>query len=236
VSNVWAVAVRELRSYFLSPLAYVIIALFVALAGYLFALILANGRQASLSGLVQNVSVLYLFIVPAISMRLLAEEQRTGTVELLLTNPVQEWEIVTGKYLASILLVLVMLGLTLLFPLFLFVFGSPDAGPMITGYLGIFLQAAAFLSVGLWASSLTQNQIVAAIISFAALLILWLSDSLGQFLGGTAGQIVSYTSVINHFQEFPQGVIESRDVIYYMTLVVAGLVLSTLSLQSRRYR
>jgi ABC-2 type transport system permease protein len=236
VSNVWAVAVRELRSYFLSPLAYVIIALFVALAGYLFALILANGRQASLSGLVQNVSVLYLFIVPAISMRLLAEEQRTGTVELLLTNPVQEWEIVTGKYLASILLVLVMLGLTLLFPLFLFVFGSPDAGPMITGYLGIFLQAAAFLSVGLWASSLTQNQIVAAIISFAALLILWLSDSLGQFLGGTAGQIVSYTSVINHFQEFPQGVIESRDVVYYLTLVVAGLVLSTLSLQSRRYR
>jgi ABC-2 type transport system permease protein len=236
VSNVWAVATRELRSYFLSPLAYVIIALFVALAGYLFALILANGRQASLSGLVQNVSVLYLFIVPAISMRLLAEEQRTGTVELLLTNPVQEWEIVTGKYLASILLVLVMLGLTLLFPLFLFMFGSPDAGPMITGYLGIFLQAAAFLAVGLWASSLTQNQIVAALISFAALLVLWLSDSLGQFLGGTVGQIVSYVSVINHFQEFPQGVIESKDVIYYLTLVAAGIVLSTLSLQSRRYR
>jgi ABC-2 type transport system permease protein len=236
VRNVWAVATRELRSYFLSPLAYVIIALFVALAGYLFALILANGRQASLSGLVQNVSVLYLFIVPAISMRLLAEEQRTGTVELLLTNPVQEWEIVTGKYLASILLVLVMLGLTLLFPLFLFIFGSPDAGPMITGYLGIFLQAAAFLSVGLWASSLTQNQIVAALIAFAALLVLWLSDSLGQFLGGTVGQIVSYVSVINHFQEFPQGVIESKDVIYYLTLVAAGIVLSTLSLQSRRYR
>jgi ABC-2 type transport system permease protein len=234
--NTWAVAVRELRSYFLSPLAYVVIALFLALAGYLFALILANGRQASLSGLVQNVSVLYLFIVPAISMRLLAEEQRTGTVELLLTNPVQEWEIVTGKFLASILLVLVMLGLTLLFPAFLFIFGNPDKGPIITGYIGIFLQAAAFLSVGLWASSLTQNQIVAAIISFAALLILWLSDNLGQFLGGTIGQIVSYTSVINHFQEFPQGVIESRDVIYYLTLVVAGIVLSTLSLQSRRYR
>jgi ABC-2 type transport system permease protein len=236
VRNVWAVATRELRSYFLSPLAYVIIALFVALAGYLFALILANGRQASLSGLVQNVSVLYLFIVPAISMRLLAEEQRTGTVELLLTNPVQEWEIVTGKYLASILLVLVMLGLTLLFPLFLFIFGRPDAGPMISGYLGIFLQAAAFLSVGLWASSLTQNQIVAALIAFAALLVLWLSDSLGQFLGGTVGQIVSYVSVVNHFQEFPQGVIESKDVIYYLTLVAAGIVLSTLSLQSRRYR
>jgi ABC-2 type transport system permease protein len=236
VRNVWAVAVRELRSYFLSPLAYVVIALFLALSGYLFALILANGRQASLQGLVQNVSVLYLFIVPAISMRLLAEEQRTGTIELLLTNPVQEWEIVTGKFLASILLVVVMLGLTLLFPLFLFVFGNPDIGPMITGYLGILLQAAAFLSVGLWASSLTQNQIVAAIIAFALLLILWLSDNLGQFLGGTVGSIVSYTSVINHFQSFPQGVIQSNDVIYYVTLIVAGIVLSTLSLQSRRYR
>ncbi|MBO0881337.1 MAG: ABC transporter permease subunit [Mycobacterium sp.] len=236
MKNLWAVAERELRSYFLSPLAYIVIALFLALSGYLFALILANGREASLRGLVQNVSVLYLFIVPAISMRLLAEEQRTGTVELLLTNPVQEWEIVTGKFLSSVLLVVVMLGLTLLFPLFLYIYGSPDSGPIITGYLGIFLQAAAFLSVGLWASSLTQNQIVAAIISFALLLVLWLSDNLGQFLGGTIGSIVSYTSVINHFQSFPQGVIQSNDVIYYLTLVLAGIVLSTLSLQSRRYR
>jgi len=228
--------VRELRSYFLSPLAYVVIALFLALSGYLFALILANGREASLRGLVQNVSVLYLFIVPAISMRLLAEEQRTGTVELLLTNPVQEWEIVTGKFLASVMLVLVMLGLTLLFPLFLFIYGNPDRGPIITGYVGIFLQAAAFLSIGLWASSLTQNQIVAAIVSFALLLILWLSENLGQFLGGTIGSIISYTSVITHFQSFPQGVIQSNDVIYYLSLVLAGIVLSTLSLQSRRYR
>ena len=234
--NVWAVATRELRSYFLSPLAYVVIALFLALAGYLFALILANGREASLRGLVQNVSVLYLFIVPAISMRLLADEQRTGTVELLLTNPVQEWEIVTGKFLASIMLVAVMLGLTLLYPGFLFAFGSPDVGPIVTGYLGILLQAAAFLSVGLWASSMTQNQIVAAIIAFAFLLILWLSDNLGQFLGGTVGSIVSYTSVINHFQSFPTGVIQTNDVIYYLTLILAGIVLSTLSLQSRRYR
>ena len=234
--NVWAVSVRELRSYFLSPLAYVVIALFLALSGYLFALILANGREASLRGLVQNISVLYLFIVPAISMRLLAEEQRTGTVELLLTNPVQEWEIVTGKFLASVMLVLVMLGLTLLFPLFLFIYGNPDRGPIITGYVGIFLQAAAFLSIGLWASSLTQNQIVAAIVSFALLLILWLSENLGQFLGGTIGSIISYTSVITHFQSFPQGVIQSNDVIYYLSLVLAGIVLSTLSLQSRRYR
>jgi ABC-2 type transport system permease protein len=234
--NLWAVATRELRSYFLSPLAYVVIALFLLLAGYLFALILNSSREATLRPLISNVSVLFLFIVPAISMRLLAEEQRTGTVELLLTNPVQEWEIVVGKFLAAIMLLLVMLALTLLYPAFLFVFGNPDRGPIITGYLGVFLQAAAFMGVGLWASSLTQNQIVAAIVAFGALLILWLSDNLGQFLGGTVGSIVSYTSVINHFQQFPQGVINTQDVIYYLTLVAAGLVLSTLSLQSRRLR
>jgi ABC-2 type transport system permease protein len=236
VRNVWAVATRELHSYFLSPLAYVVIALFLALSGYLFALILSSSREASLRGLVSNVSVLFLFIVPAVSMRLLAEEQRTGTVELLLTNPVQEWEIVAGKFLASIMLILVMLALTLLFPLFLFVFGNPDRGPIITGYIGVLLQAAAFLAVGLWASSLTQNQIVAALVAFALLLILWLSDNLGQFLGGSIGAIVSYTSVVNHFSSFPQGVIETKDVIYYLTVIAAGLILSTLSLQSRRYR
>ncbi len=234
--NVWAVSTRELRSYFLSPLAYVVIALFLALSGYLFALILANGREASLSGLVQNVSVLFLFLVPVISMRLLAEEQGSGTIELLLTNPVQEWEVVTGKFLASVMLMLVMLALTLLYPLFLYVFGSPDTGPIITGYIGIFLQAAAFLGVGLMASSLTSNQIVAAAICFAFLLILWLSDNLGQFLGGTVGSIISYMSVITHFQSFPQGVVQSTDVVYYLTLMLFGITFSTLVLQSRRYR
>jgi len=236
VRNVWAVAVREMRSYFLSPLAYVVMALFLALSGYLFALILANGREASLRGLIQNVSVLFLFIVPAITMRLLAEEQSTGTVELLLTNPVQEWEIVTGKFLASMLLLLTILVLTLLFPLFLYIFGSPDTGPIITGYVGVILQAGAFMAVGLFASSLTKNQIIAAILAFAFLLILWLSDNLGQFVGGGLGTIISYLSVITHFQSFPTGVIQTNDVIYYLTLVLAGIVLSTLALQSRRYR
>ena len=234
--NVWAVATRELRSYFLSPLAYVVIALFLLLSGYLFALILNNSREATLRPLLSNVSVLFLFIIPAISMRLLAEEQRTGTVELLLTNPVQEWEIVVGKFLAAVLLLIVMLALTLLYPIFLFMFGNPDRGPILSGYVGVFLQASAFLAVGLWASSLTQNQIIAAIVAFGGLLILWLSDNLGQFLGGTFGSIVSYTSVINHFQNFPQGVINSPDVVYYLTVIAAGLVLSTLSLQARRLR
>jgi ABC-2 type transport system permease protein len=234
VRNVAAVAERELRAYFLSPLAYVVIFLFLALSGYLFALILNSSREATLRPLISNVSVLFLFIVPAVSMRLLSEEQRTGTIELLLTNPVQEWQVVVGKFLGSVLLLLVMLLLTGLYPLFLLIFGNPDKGPMLTGYLGVLLQGAGFLAVGLWASSLTQNQIIAALLAFAFLLILWLSDNLGQFLGGTIGSIVSYVSVTNHFQDFPTGVINSKDVVYYLTLIAAGLVLSTLTLQSRR--
>ena len=234
--NVWAVATRELRSYFLSPVAYLVIAFFLFVAGLLFGLILNAQREATLRGTIQNISVLLLFITPAISMRLLAEELRTGTVELLLTNPVQEWEIVLGKFLSVVLLLLVMLGLTLLYPLFLFLFGNPDRGPILAGYVGVLLQGAAFMAVGLWASSLTQNQIVAAVLAFVLLLVLWLSDNLGQFLGGAVGTIVSYTSVVNHLQDFPQGVINTKDVVYYVTLTAAGLVLSTLSLQTRRLR
>ncbi len=234
--NLAAVAQRELRSYFVSPVAYVVMALFLLLAGFLFFGGVNATREATLTGLTQNVSVLFLFIIPAISMRLLAEELRSGTIELVMTNPVQEWEIVFGKFLASLALVAIMLALTLVYPAFLFLWGNPDRGPIITGYIGVLLQGAAFLSVGLWASSLTQNQVVAALAAFALLLLFWLSDVLGQFLGGTAGTIVSYLSIVNHFNDFVRGVVNTKDVVYYLTLVGAGLALSTLSLQSRRFR
>jgi ABC-2 type transport system permease protein len=236
MSNVWAVTTRELRSYFLSPLAYLVGAFFVFGSGLLFWLILQSNHEASVRGLISNVHVLFLFVIPMISMRLLAEEQRTGTMELLMTNPVQEWEIVTGKFLGSAFFVLCMLLATLLFPLFLFIFGSPDRGPILTGYLGALLQGSAFLAIGLWASSLTENQIVSAVISFILLLALWLSDNIGQASGGIFGQIVGYTSLINHIQGFAQGVVDSKDVIFYLTVIGGGLVLSTLSLQSKRYR
>jgi ABC-2 type transport system permease protein len=228
--NVLAVAERELRTYFVSPLAYVITALFLFLAGLLFALILISdgSREASLRGMLSNVSVIFLFIMPIISMRLLAEEQRSGTVELLLTNPVQEWEVVLGKFLGALLLVLVMLLLTLVFAAFLFA--------LFAGYLGVLLQAAAFLAIGLWASSLTQNQIVAAVVAFAVLLFMWLSESLGPRLGQPVGTIVSYVSVFGHNADFARGVVTTKDTVFFLTVVAAGLVLSTLSLQSRRFR
>jgi ABC-2 type transport system permease protein len=236
MKNIWAVATRELRSYFLSPVAYLVAAFFVFGSGLLFWLILQSNREASLRGLIQNVHVLFLFVVPMISMRLLAEEQRLGTMELLMTNPIQEWEIVIGKFVGSALLVISMLIATLVFPFFLFIFGSPDVGPIVTGYLGAVLQGSAFLAVGLLASSLTESQIVSAVVSFVVLLAFWLSDNIGQAAGGLFGQIVGYTSLINHIQGFSQGVVETKDVIFYLTVIGAGLVLSTLSLQSKRYR
>lgn len=234
--NVLAVSSRELRSYFLAPLAYLVIAFFLFGAGMLFWLILQSSREASLRGLIQNVHVLFLFVIPMISMRLLAEEQRSGTMELLMTNPVQEWQIVVGKFIGAALLVLLMLLPTVVYAVFLMVFGNPDRGPMLTGYIGAILQGSAFLAVGLWASSLTENQVVSAIVSFVLLLAFWLSDNVGQALGGTAGQIVGYLSLVNHIQGFSQGVIDTKDVVFYLTVIGAGLVLSTLSLQSRRYR
>ena len=236
MTNIWAVATRELRSYFLSPVAYLVAAFFVFGSGLLFWLILQSNREASLRGLIQNVHVLFLFVVPMISMRLLAEEQRLGTMELLMTNPIQEWEIVIGKFVGSALLIISMLVATLVFPFFLFIFGTPDVGPILTGYLGAVLQGSAFLAVGLLASSLTESQIVSAVVSFVVLLALWLSDNIGQAAGGLFGQIVGYTSLINHIQGFSQGVIDSKDVVFYLTAIGAGLVLSTLSLQSKRYR
>jgi ABC-2 type transport system permease protein len=234
--NVWAVATRELRSYFLSPLAYLVMALFLVGGGILFALILGQTREASLRGVMQNFSVLFLIVVPMISMRLLAEEVRTGTVELLLTSPVHEWQIVTGKFVGGIVLLLAMIALTLVYAVFLLLWGNPDRGPLAAGYLGIILQAAAFLAVGLWASSITENQIVAAVLAFIFLLVLWLSESIGGAISGPVGQAVTYISVTSHLQEFQQGVINLKDIVFYLTMVAAGLVLSTLSLQSRRFR
>jgi ABC-2 type transport system permease protein len=236
VRNTLAIAERELRSYFVSPIAYVIIALFLLVSGYLFSVILLNTNEATLRYLVSNLSVIWLFITPALTMRLLAEEARTGTVELLLTNPVRDVEVVIGKYLGALGLLLVMLAFTLYYPALLFIFGNPDRGPMIAGYVGVVLQAAAFLAVGLMASSFTQNQIVAAVLTFAILLLLWLSEAVASFIGRPAGDVMRYLSVTSHSQDFARGVIDSTHVVYFLSVVAAALFITFLSLQARRWR
>jgi ABC-2 type transport system permease protein len=237
VRNTLAITQRELKSYFVSPVAYVVTAFFLLVAGYLFSLILLSSNEASLRFLHSNLSVIWLFVTPFITMRLLAEEQRTGTIELLLTNPVREWELVVGKYLAALLFVLFMIAFTLYYPALLYgLGGNPDVSPMLSGYLGVILQAGAFLAVGLLASSLTDNQMIAAIISFAVLLIFWLADAVANQLGSPAKDIFRYLSVTQHFQDFPRGVIDTTHIAYFLSLIVGCLILTILSLQSRRWR
>jgi ABC-2 type transport system permease protein len=236
MTNTLAIAERELKSFFVSTVAWIIAAAFMAMSGFLFSVILLNSNEASLRFLISNLSVILLFVAPFLTMRLLAEENRLGTVELLLTNPVRDIEVVVGKFLGVMGFVMVMLVLTLYFPALLFVFGTPDPGPMISGYVGVILQAGAFMAIGLAISSFTENQIVAAFLAFAVNLILWLSESISQFVGSPLSTVMQKLSITKHFEDFPRGVIDSSHVVFFLSVVVVALFLTYLSLQSRRWR
>jgi ABC-2 type transport system permease protein len=236
MTNTLAIAQRELKAYFGSPVAFVVTAFFLLIAGFFFYLSVVNTREATLRYMFGTLGVIFLFISPALSMRLLADEQRTGTIELLLTCPVRDVEVVLGKYLASLVMLAAMLVPTLYYPFLLTLYGSPDQGPLLSGYLGMLLLGASFLAVGLLASSLTQNQIVAAVLTFGILLVVWLSDAVSGFARGPVGDAFRALSASSHFGDFPRGVISSGDVVYFLSLIVGCLFLTVISLQVRRWR
>src|SRR4051812_34314136 len=236
IRNIFAVAEKELRSYFVSPVAWVVTAMFIAMWGFLFSAILAGSREANLRPLLGNVSVTFLFAAPLLTMRLVAEEARTGTLELLLTQPLREVELVLGKYAGSVVFLLFMFAVTLYFPALLEIFGNPDEGPMVAGYVGLVLQGMAFLAIGLMASALTQNQIVAAAVTFVTLLILWLSDALSRVVSGPAGQIAQYISITKRFEDMPKGILDTKDIIFFVSIIVACLFISTQVIAARRWR
>jgi ABC-2 type transport system permease protein len=230
------IARRELGALFVSPIAYVVAAAFLALSGYLFAIILITSSQATLSELFQNVSFILLFVAPLLTMRLLADEQKQGTLELLLTAPVRDWEVVLGKFLAALGLFSAILLCTLVYPLFLWTIGGrPDIGPIVSGYLGLILITAAMLAIGTLTSSLTENQIVAAVLAFAILLFLWLIASAGNVATG-ASAVLSALSLPSHYDDFTRGAINLEDVIYYLSLTIGALFIATRVLETRRYR
>ena len=233
--NALTIAGREFRLYFVSPIAYAILTAFLVVNGFLFWLILSSTREASLRDLFANMGVVFLFLSPALTMRLLSEEQRSGTIELLLSAPVRDAEVVLGKFLGGFGFLLVMLGVTLYYPLLLFVLGSPDPGPIATGYLGMALMATAFMSIGLLASSLTQNQIVAAVVSLMALLLLWVLGAASSFVGPELGGVLQYLGLSGHIDGFQRGVIDSRDVAYFVSLVIVCLFTTVRMLETRRW-
>ena len=232
-----AVAWKEIQVYFGSPTAYIVGLMFLALSGFFFAQDLGDPfPEASLNNFFQGATIVLILLAPVLTMRLLAEEQKLGTIELLLTSPVRDWEVVVGKYLASLTILIVTLALTLYYTILLFVFASPDPGPIYSGYLGLVLYGGAALAVGLLCSTLTSNQIVAAVLAIGILLALFFADLAWGSIGGTASTVIGELSIKSHFDDFGRGVIDTKHVVYFLSFIMFFLFLSIRSLESRRWR
>ena len=255
MTNIWTIAKKELRTYFTSPIAYVVITVFLVLVGFFFYSLLTwfnmqamqmsqnqyyanqiNINQMVYQPLFNNISIILLLMIPLLTMRLFAEEKKIGTEELLYTSPVSVGQIILGKFLASLLVLLAMLGLTAILSIFTFLYGNPEVAPVLNGYLGLFLMGASFIAIGIFFSSLTENQIVAAVLTFGAALLFWIIDWSADSTGGTLGQVLSHLSIIRHFDSFQRGVIESKDLIFYLNFTIFGLFLTMRAVESHRWR
>ena len=255
--NVFTIAGREVRSYFSSPVAYVLLAAFLALAGYFFFALLSafnqslaiysmmrnpemlsrfNLNEMVIRPLLHNMSVLLIFVIPAITMRMFPEEKTSGTYELLLTSPVKVGEIVLGKFLGGLALVLLMIVLSGFFGVLLLAYGNPELPMMLTGYLGLALMAISFLAIGTLISSFTDNVVVAYTGALFALLVLYTIGWLGETVQGTLGSVVKYVSITDHFQELLKGLIDTKDLVYFATVLVVSLFLTLRSVESVRWR
>jgi ABC-2 type transport system permease protein len=195
-----------------------------------------NVNEWVVRNVLSNISVVGLFIIPMITMRLFAEEKRTGTIELLVTSPLRDSEIILGKWLAAFVLYLSVLGISVLDMLVLFAYGNPDWRPMAVGYLGLILQGGCLLAIGAFISSTTRNQIVAGVATFGVCLLLWVLDWVSQFDSSKLFMVISYLSVTSHFDSFARGVLDSKDAIYYISMIVFGLFLTSRAMESIRWR
>jgi ABC-2 type transport system permease protein len=256
MNKVATLARRELRHYFHSPVAYVVLVSFTLLAGYFFTVIFNYYTMASFQAmqdpylarfldpaegivrpLLSNLGVVMLFMIPLLSMRLFAEEKKSGAAELLFTYPLRDWQILAGKYGAALAFIGVMLGTTLLFPLTVDLYGDLDWGPVLAGYLGLLLLGAAFLALGTFISSLTENQIVAGTGTFAALLLFWVLGWVNQGGGeGEIGKVLGQLSLLEHFRSFPQGILDTADLVFFVNFAFLFLFLTLRSLESKRWR
>ncbi len=226
---------RELQAYFVSPVAYGLAAAFLLIGGYFFWVLLVETQLAEMGYTFGSLAVTLLFVTPMLTLRLLAEERRSGTDELLLTSPASVTEIVLGKFGAAMVVYLGMLALTLVYPLILSLFGSPDPGPVFTGYVGMVLLGAAFIAVGLFASAITSSPVVAGLIALAILLLSWLLGWVALWLPGWAGQVVSALALIDRQIDFQQGVLDSSHVLFFITFTAVFLFLTVLAVDRRRW-
>lgn len=227
---------KELKSYFDSPIAYIIITIFLLISGWFFFSDLFLVNQTTLRNLFGIIPFIFMFFLPAITMRLISEEKKSGTIEVLLTLPVKDHQIILGKFLAGMILISLAVILTLVYAFTLSWLGNLDFGSVVSGYLGLILLGATYLSIGIFTSSLTQNQIVAFIISFLIIFVLYLLDNVLIFVPGFLASVLEYLSVNYHFSNISRGVIDSRDLIYYLSLIFFFLFLAVRVLSSRKWR
>jgi len=244
--NIWTIARREYKLYFISPIAYVVAFLFMVILGWFFysnmnSAILQAAYQPyapSVQIVISPMVTLLLFTMPAITMRLLAEEARMGTLELLLTAPIKDWELIIGKWLGGFLFMVTLLAITWIFPIALNFMVEPgiDQGPLVTGYLGLILMVASLVGLGVGISSLFTNQIAAFFVSLAVVLLFWLVSPSSSTAGTVGTEVMNYLNFIDHYLNFYRGIIDLSDVIYYISLTAIGIFLGTVSIEIRRWR
>lgn len=237
MNNTITIALKETKAYFSTPTAYIVGAMFLVLTGIFFVFDMTRPfAEASIRNFVTWASLFTMFLAPLLTMRLLAEEQKLGTLELLLTSPVRDWEVVLGKYIASLAILLVAIAFTLYYVALLYVFGNPDTGPILSAYLGLVLFGAAALAIGVMASSLSSNQIVAAVVGMGILLTLSYIDRIAQIVEGVAAEVLTGVSMNAHFTDFARGVLDTSHIVYYISMAAVFLFIAIRSLETRRWR
>ncbi len=236
-AGIGAIAYRELYGYLVAPTIYAVASVFLLVNGWIFYLILAQGyAEASLKAILPTTAFLLLLVVPMLTMRLVAEERSSGTIELLMTFPLTDAQVVLGKYLATILAFALTLVPTLSYVAIILVHGATDYGPLVTAYLGLLLLGGSFIGVGILASALTRSQLVAGVIAFGMLLMLWVLGAASGVLGPRLSPIISYLSLAEHFQNFGSGVVDVKDIVFYLSAIVSTLVVTTRVVESGRWR
>jgi ABC-2 type transport system permease protein len=255
--NILAICKRELLAFFVSPIAYFVITGFALLVGFFFFNYLAffarmfemsqmmafrgggelpNLNQVVIEGLFQTMVVILVFLIPLLTMRIVAEEKRRGTFELLITSPVSVTEVVVGKFLSLAVVIIAMLSISFIFPLLLMVYGNPEIPPIVSGFCGVVLCALGFASIGMAVSSFTENQIVAGVSSMVVLLLLYVIQAPAESLGGTSAEVLRYLSPIDQVQQFLRGVVSLKSVTYFVSLILLGIFLSQRALEAHRWR
>jgi ABC-2 type transport system permease protein len=254
IRNITTICGKELRSYFSSPIAYLLMALFGLIFGFFFYSATAYFVMASMRAqmgeqsqpmsvneyviapLLGNAGVVGLFLIPLISMRLFAEEKRSGTIELLMTSPLNDWEIVLGKWLGAMTMYLCVLAVAAINVGMLFIWGHPDWRPILTGFLGLILQGGTILAIGTFISTTTKNQIIAGAATFSVCLLLWVLSWVSSYNTAPWAAAIAYCSILTHFEPFSRGIIDTKDVIFYLSAIFLGLFMTARSLDSLRWK